>query len=157
MERECHQGCGLVDDGNIQHGNFASLLDLFCPLDVWVNGVEVIVEWLNVVVVHSDKCVVGFPVPEENELTGTDGIVASGIVGKGCSLKLLHINVRERTAGGFAHAKTLHLFVKGSPPSEIGQVEIEFDESHNVISPDGGSFVEVNMPQLERFNFHTKD
>ena len=83
----------VVDDGNIQHGNFATLLNFFCPLHVWVNGVEVIVEWVNVVVVDCNKCVVGFPVPEEYELTGTDGIVASWVVGEGCSLEIFHKNV----------------------------------------------------------------
>ena len=34
----------VVDDMHIQHGNFATLLDFFGPLDVWVNGVEVVME-----------------------------------------------------------------------------------------------------------------
>ena len=83
----------VVDDGDIQHGNFATLLNFFCPLDVWVNGVKVVVEWLDVLVVYGNECVVGFPKPEENKLTGTDGNVASWVVGKGCSLEILHVDV----------------------------------------------------------------
>ena len=71
----------IVDDSHIQHGNFAFLLDFFCPLDVWVNGIEVVVEWLYVVVVDCNECVVGLPVPEEYEITGIDGTIASGVVG----------------------------------------------------------------------------
>ena len=63
VEVEC--AIRVVDDGDIQHGNFASLLNFFRPLDVWVNGVKVVVKWLYVVVVDCNKCVVGLPVPEE--------------------------------------------------------------------------------------------
>ena len=55
-----------MDDGDIKHGNFAIAFDFFCPLDVWVNAVEIVVEWLNVVIVNGDKGIVDFPVPEEN-------------------------------------------------------------------------------------------
>ena len=122
VEIEC--AIRVVDDSDIQHGNFATLLDFFGPLDVWVNGVEVFVEWLNVVVVYCNECVVGLPVPEEYELTGTDGIIASWVIGQGRSLKVFHENVRQWTTGGLAHTKTLELFVIFAIPSKVGKVKI---------------------------------
>ena len=124
VDIEIESAIRVVDDGYIQHGNFATLLDFFGPLDVWVNGVEIIVEWLNVLVVDCNKCVIGLPVPEENKLTGTDGIVASWVVGKGCSLEVLHVNVRQWATGGFTHTKTLELLVKVTIPSKVGKIEI---------------------------------
>ena len=44
IDVEVESAIRVVDDGDIQHGNFATLLNLFRPLDVWVNGVEEIVE-----------------------------------------------------------------------------------------------------------------
>ena len=35
------------------------------------------------VIVNGDQSIVGFPIPEENELPGTNGWVAGGVVGKG--------------------------------------------------------------------------
>ena len=93
IDVEVESAIRVADDSYIQHGNFATLLDFFSPLDVWVNGVEIVVEWFNVLVVNGNKCVVGLPQPEEDELTGTDGAVASWVVGKGCSLKILHVDV----------------------------------------------------------------
>ena len=124
VDVEVESAIRVVDDCNIQHGNFATLLDLFSPLDVWVNGVEIIVEWLNVLVVYCNNCVVGFPIPEEDELTGTDGIVTSWVVGKGCSLEVLHIDVRQWAAGGLTHAKPFELFVELAIPSEVGKIEV---------------------------------
>ena len=51
----------IVNDCDIQHGNPAVLLNFPCPFDVWVHGVDVIVEWLYVVIVDGYECVVGFP------------------------------------------------------------------------------------------------
>ena len=70
---------GVVDDGDVQHGDATILLDLFGPLDVGMNGVEIVVQWLDVVVVYGDESVVGFSQPEENDVTGRDGIVTSGV------------------------------------------------------------------------------
>ena len=61
VDIKVESGIRVVDDSNIQHGNFATLLDLFSPLDVWVNGVEVVVEWLDVVVANGSESIVGFP------------------------------------------------------------------------------------------------
>ena len=72
------------------------------------------------VIVNGDQSIVGFPIPEENELPGTNGWVAGGVVGKGSGLKVFHVNVRERAAGGLAHAKTLELFVVSTFPPKIG-------------------------------------
>ena len=71
----------VADDGDIKHGNPAVLLSLFSPLDVWVNGNEVIVEWLDVVIVNGDESIVGFPEPEEDDLIGMDGVVTSMVIG----------------------------------------------------------------------------
>ena len=59
----------------------------------WMNGIEVVVHRLYVVVVDCNKCIVGLPVPEEDKFAGTDGIVASGVVGKGRLFKLFHVDV----------------------------------------------------------------
>ena len=134
---------GVVDDGDVQHGDAAILLDLFGPLDVGMNGVEIVVQWLDVVVVYGDESVVGFSQPEENDVTGRDGIVTSGVLGKGFSLKIFHIYVGKRAAGGFAHPKSLELPIEVAPPSEIGQVEVEFDQGQDVVDPDGGAFLEI--------------
>ena len=122
--------------------SMAILLDLFRQLDVRVNGIEVVVEWLDVAVVYGNENVVGFPQPEENDIAGTGGIVASGILGKGFSLKILHEDVRERAAGGFAHAKSLELPIEIAPPSEVGQVEIKFDHGQDVVD---SAFVKIHV------------
>ena len=109
VDVESESAIRVVDDCHIQHGNFATLLDFFRPLDVWVNGVKVVVKWLNVVVLHCNKCVVGLPVPEEDELTGTNGVVACWVVGKGRGLKVLHKEVGQWATGGLTHTKTLYL------------------------------------------------
>ena len=83
----------VADNGDVQHGDFTVLLNFLCPLDVRMNGVQVVVEWFNVLVVYCDKCVIGLPQPKEDQLTGTDGTVASWVVGKGCSLEILHVDV----------------------------------------------------------------
>ena len=62
----------------------AVLLNFFGPLFVGVDGVEVVVEALD------DESVVGFPQPLKDDLTGIDGVIASGVVGKSCSLKVLN-------------------------------------------------------------------
>ena len=54
VDVEAEGAIRIVYDQNIQHGDAAVLLNLDGPLDVWVNGVEVIVEWMDVVVDHND-------------------------------------------------------------------------------------------------------
>ena len=110
----------IVNDGDIKHGNLAIFLDFFRPFDVRVDGIEVVVQGLDVVVVDGDNSIVGFPKPKQDDITGTDVVIASGVVGKGSLLKSLHINVGKWAAGGFAHAKTFELFVKIAPPTKIG-------------------------------------
>ena len=56
-------------------------------------------KWLYVVVANGGDCVVGFSVPEQNHVTGIGVVVASRVVGKGSSLKILHIDVGQWTAG----------------------------------------------------------
>ena len=85
---------GVVDDGDIKHGYATIFFDFLSPLDVRVNGVEVIVEWLNVVVVNGDKCVVGFSKPKKDEIAGTGGIVASRVIGEDSSFKIFHVDIR---------------------------------------------------------------
>ena len=55
---------GVVDDGDIKHGYASIFFDFLCPLDVRVNGVKKVVEWLDVVIVNGYECVVGFSQPE---------------------------------------------------------------------------------------------
>ena len=120
IDVEVERAVRIANDGDIKHSNSSVLLNFFGPLYARVNGIEVIVEWLNVVVVNGGDGVVGFPEPEEDGLTGTDGVVASGILGKGFSLKVFHIDVRQWAAGGFAHAKSLELPIVVASPSKVG-------------------------------------
>ena len=34
-------------DCHVQHGNATVVFNLLSPLDVWVNGIEIVVEWLS--------------------------------------------------------------------------------------------------------------
>ena len=43
---------GIVDYCNIQHSNLAVLLNFDCPFNVRVDGVEVVVQWMDVGVVN---------------------------------------------------------------------------------------------------------
>ena len=63
IDVEVKSAVGIVDDGDIKHSNSAVFFDFLGPLDVRVNGVEVIVKWLNVVVVNIDESIVGLPNP----------------------------------------------------------------------------------------------
>ena len=47
-------------------------------------------EAMDVVVVHCNKGVVGLPQPEEDDVTGTGGVVSSRVIGKGSFLKVFH-------------------------------------------------------------------
>ena len=114
----------IPDDGDIKHSNFAAVLNFFRPLHIGVDRVEILMERLDMVFVDANDGVVGLTVPELDDVAGTDVAVASGIIGKGSSLKVLHENVGQRAAGGFAHAKSLELLVKLTLPLEIGLVEI---------------------------------
>ena len=58
---EVERAVWIMDYGYIKHGNPSIFLNFFGPTDVWVYGVEVVVKWLNVVVVYGNKGVVGFP------------------------------------------------------------------------------------------------
>ena len=87
------RGIRIVNDKDIQHGDPAILLSFDGPFDVGMDGVEVVVEWVDVIFVHCDQCVVGLPQPEENDVTGTDGTVPSGVVGEGSLLEIFHENV----------------------------------------------------------------
>ena len=40
----------IVDDKDIKHGNPSVGLNLFCPFDVRMYGVELVMQWLYVVV-----------------------------------------------------------------------------------------------------------
>ena len=71
----------IADDIDIQHGNVTIFLDLFRPFDVWVNGIEVSVKWLYVVIANGCESIVGFPEPEEDYLVGADGVVPSRVIG----------------------------------------------------------------------------
>ena len=82
---------------------------------------------------------------KEDHVTGRDGIVASGVICEGRSLKILHVYVRHGAAGGFAHPKSLLLFVEFALPTEIGKVEVEFDQSQDVIYPDWSAFGEIRI------------
>ena len=73
----------IVNDGDIKHGNLAIFLDFFRPFDVGVNGIEVVVECLDVVIVNGYDSIVGLSQPEQNDVTGTGGAVTSGVVGEG--------------------------------------------------------------------------
>ena len=44
-------------------------------------GVQVVVQWLDVVVMDGHDGVVGLSEPEEYDVTGCDGAVTSGIIG----------------------------------------------------------------------------
>ena len=90
---------GVADDRDVQHGNATILLDLFGPLDVGMNGVEIVVQWLYVVVVYGNESIVCFSQPEEYDVTGRGGNITSGILGKGFSLKIFHIYVAEGAGG----------------------------------------------------------
>ena len=79
-----------ADDGDVKHGDPIVFLNFFCPLNVRMYGVKVVV---------GGDSVVGFSVPEQNDLTGTDVVVASRVVGKGCSLEVLHVDVGQWAAG----------------------------------------------------------
>ena len=59
---------GIVDYRDIQHSNLAVLLNFDCPFDVRVDGVEVVVQRMDVVVVNGNECVVGFSQPEEYDV-----------------------------------------------------------------------------------------
>ena len=113
-----------MDDGYVKHSNPSVFFDFFCPVDVRVDGVEIVVEALDVVVVDGNDGVVGFSEPEKDNLTGRDGIVTSRVIGKSRLLKVFHKNVGQWAAGGFAHAKSLELLVEVAPPLEVGKVEI---------------------------------
>ena len=115
---------GFLDDGDIKHGNASVFLHFFRPPDVRVDGVEMVVQALDVVVVDGHERIVGFSEPEENDFTGVDVVVTSGIAGKGCCLKIFHVNVRERAAGGFSHAEPFDLLEKAFAPSEVGNMYI---------------------------------
>ena len=67
------------------------------------------------------------------------------VASKGCGLKIFHVNVRERAAGGFAPAEPFDLLEKAFAPSEEGEVEVEFDQRQDV----------VIMPQQQQSNFHS--
>ena len=51
---------GIPDDCDVKHGDSSVFLHFFRPLNVRVDGVEVVMEALNVVVVDGHKRVVGF-------------------------------------------------------------------------------------------------
>ena len=104
-----------------------------------------VVEALDVVVVNGHESIVGFSKPEENYFAGTDVAVASRIAGKGSCLKIFHVYVRERAAGGFTHAESFHLFVEVFTPPEVGEVEIEFNQRHDVVNPDRCALAEVSV------------
>ena len=127
IDVEIERSVRIANDGDIKHGYPAVCFDLFRPFDVRMDGVEVVVEGLYVVVVDGDKCVVCFPQPEKDELTGIDVGITSGEVGQGRLLKVFHVDIRQWAAGGFAHAESFELLVKGILPPEVGQIEIEFD------------------------------
>ena len=60
IDVEVERAVRIANDGDIKHSNSSILLNFFGPLYVGVNGIEVIVEWLNVVVVNGGDGVVGF-------------------------------------------------------------------------------------------------
>ena len=57
-------------------------------------GIEVVVEWLNVVFVNGGEGVVGFSEPKQDGLAGTGGVVSRGLVGKDSLLEIFHKDVR---------------------------------------------------------------
>ena len=71
---------GVADDGDIKQSDPIVLLNLFGPLYDGMDGVEVVVEWLDVVVANGGDSVVGFSIPEQNDITGIGVVVASRVV-----------------------------------------------------------------------------
>ena len=84
----------IANDLYVKHGDTAVLFDFFCPFYAGVDGVEVCVEGVYVVVADGSDCVIGLPVPEENDVTGTDVVVTCGVFGIDMSLKIFHVDVR---------------------------------------------------------------
>ena len=99
--------------------------------------------------------VVGLSEPGENDVIRCDVAVARGIICEGVLLKFLHVKVREWAAGGFTHPKSLELPIEVAPLSEIGQVEVEFDQGQDVVNPDGGALVKIPMIESQlKVQFH---
>ena len=59
--------------------------------------------------------------------------VVKRAVGKDSCLKVFHVDVRQWAWGRFAHAKSFLLFEVLAIPPEVGEVEVEFDQSQDVI------------------------
>ena len=72
VDIEIERAVRVMNDVDVKHRNPAVLFDFYCPFYVWVYGVDVGVKWANVVVVDGCDGVVGFPVPEEYDVTGRD-------------------------------------------------------------------------------------
>ena len=83
-----------MDDVDIKHGDSAVFFDFFGPLNVGMDGIEVCVEWLYVVVANCYESVIRFPQPKQDELAGMDVFVTSRVIGKSCSFKIFHVKVR---------------------------------------------------------------
>ena len=102
-------------------------------------------KWLYVVVANGGDCVVGFSVPEQNHVTGIGVVVASKVVGKGSSLKILHIDVRQWTSGRLTYAKSLELLVEVAPLPEVGQMEVVFEYGQDVVDPEWSALAEFSV------------
>ena len=64
VDVEIERSIRVVNYINVQHRDFPVLLDFFRLLDILVNGVEVVMQWLDVVVANGGDGVVGFSEPE---------------------------------------------------------------------------------------------
>ena len=98
VDVEIERSIRVVNYINVQHRDFPVLLDFFRLLDILVNGVEVVMQWLDVVVANGGDGIVGFSEPEQNDLAGTDVVVTSRIIGESCSLEVFHEDIRQWTA-----------------------------------------------------------
>ena len=77
-----------MNDGDVKHSYSAISFNFLGPFDIGVDGFEVVVQGLDVVVVDGKKGIVGFSQPKQDDISRADGVVPSGIVGEGFLLEI---------------------------------------------------------------------